>query len=353
MKPTRLLAPLSLLLSLSALALPPSTQWQEQVAPDEAEVFAGYAAEIQDLQEHNRKANQGTLRRGFHAKGHAGLRGELRVLPDLPEPARHGLFAQPGSYQALVRCSSGFPFVQSDRRPDVRGFAVKVLGVAGSTLDQDAQEGPVQDLVLINHPYLPIRDAHQIMAVARASKNIATLPLKLPRIFGVEGSARATKWAVTRLLHRVRSLATEDYFSTVPVKVGPYAARIRLTHRNARAPFVTGKDYLARELTERLRGEALRWDVELQFYVSPEATPIEDASQDWDQDEAPYLKVAELTLPPQDLSSPAGRALSARVEAGRFTPWQSLEAHRPLGNMMRARRAIYEASAAYRLGQGR
>ena len=38
----------------------------------------------------------------------------------------------------------------------------------------------------------------------------------------------------------------------------------------------------------------------------------------------------------------------SRCESIAFNPWHALPAHRPLGNMNRARREIYQAMAAFR-----
>ncbi len=55
----------------------------------------------------------------------------------------------------------------------------------------------------------------------------------------------------------------------------------------------------------------------------------------------PYVTVARLTLPQQDTQSKAGQALAVQIEAGVFDPWQALAAHRPLGDVMRARKVVY------------
>ena len=49
--------------------------------------------------------------------------------------------------------------------------------------------------------------------------------------------------------------------------------------------------------------------------------------------------MARLTLPRQDPAADA--ALAAEVEAAVFDPWQALAAHRPLGDVMRARKVVY------------
>src|SRR5207247_10918141 len=107
----------------------PATDWKEIVPEDEAARFERYAEEIRELQ--RARAREGKASRALHAKGQAGVLADFTVLPDLPEHARVGLFAAPASYRAYVRFSNGAGFRQSDAKPDVRGVAIKVVGVPG------------------------------------------------------------------------------------------------------------------------------------------------------------------------------------------------------------------------------
>lgn len=59
--------------------------------------------------------------------------------------------------------------------------------------------------------------------------------------------------------------------------------------------------------------------------------------------DAPLLKVGELRV-----RGPLQDDLSQQVNQLSFTPWHTTEDHRPLGNVMRARRVAYLASAALR-----
>ena len=56
---------------------------------------------------------------------------------------------------------------------------------------------------------------------------------------------------------------------------------------------------------------------------------------------APYLTVGVLTLPVQEAQTAAGEALATAIEAAAFDPWSALMAHRPLGEVMRARKVVY------------
>lgn len=51
--------------------------------------------------------------------------------------------------------------------------------------------------------------------------------------------------------------------------------------------------------------------------------------------------MARLTLLPQDERSPEGRELADAIEQAAFDPWKALAEHRPLGDVMRARKVVY------------
>ena len=74
-----------------AASAAPSTAWREVVEADEQMLIESFAREIEARQKEVATDTKGPLRRGFHAKLHAGLKAEFEVLPDLPEPARWGV----------------------------------------------------------------------------------------------------------------------------------------------------------------------------------------------------------------------------------------------------------------------
>ena len=79
----------------TAAPTPPSTAWREVVEADEQALFEGFAREIAARQKEVAGETGGPLRRGFHAKLHAGLMAEFQVLADLPAPARRGVLSAP------------------------------------------------------------------------------------------------------------------------------------------------------------------------------------------------------------------------------------------------------------------
>ena len=83
------------------------------------------------------------------------------------------------------------------------------------------------------------------------------------------------------------------------------------------------------------------YDLKLQFYIDDTSTPIEDPTRVWPVDQTPIVTVARLTVMPE---AAAGSDFAAEVEHASFDPWAALAEHRPLGEIMRSRKAAYFAS---------
>lgn len=302
--------------------------------------------------------------RGFHAKIHAGVMAEFKVLtdrPDVPGAARFGVFAQPGVYPALVRFSNGQSDLQPDTKPQPRGIALKLVGVPGGPEDRldEAQQAVTQDFLATSHSLTSIvRNVLQFFAVLAVTEGDGDLGL-LQRVGEVlkdpkEAVRIAIKLTQHVLLPRVDSMATEYFAGTAPIQCGPFAMKF-VMHPPVgvtAAGHENHEDYLHRELANRLRAGDVHFDFSVQFYVDPEHTPIEDTSIVWSEHIAELHKVAELRIPQCDIDSPQGKELTALVDQLSFFPWHGLKAHRPLGNVMRARRRAYPKSAEIRTALG-
>ena len=175
---------------------------------------------------------------------------------------------------------------------------------------------------------------------------LGLLPYLLKR-YGFGGGLRMLKKFAATFGKPFRGFAVEAFFSAAPIACGPYAVRVRLQPADAGLPPIQGTAW-AQDIADRLRRGPLGYQLQLQFFVDEASTPIEDASVDWPESVAPYLTVARLTLPQQDVDSAAGLALAERIEATVFDPWAALAEHRPLGDVMRARRVVYFESQKQR-----
>lgn len=318
----------------------PSTAWRERVAPAEAarhEAAARLFAQIQQ-----RKSARWGNGRTLHRKQLTAARGTLNVLPGLPAHAAQGLFALAGPHEVWLRLSNGGFDRAPDHLPDIRGFALRVFGVSGESA---LGNGPAksQDFTLINQEAFSTPDSVEFIDFAEAASSGNGALLKfLVRRYGVVGAVRQLAKAAKIFGRPFSGFATETFCSVLPMACGPYAARVRVVPDAANGAARPGaKSGWAKDFSERLARGPLCWDMQLQFFTDEAVTPIEDATVNWP---TPWLTVARLELPQQDTQSEAGQAFAAQVEATAIDPWQAMAAHRPLGEVQRARRAVYFAS---------
>lgn len=323
----------------------PSTDWKEQISPGEAARFEAHAAFLATLQQ--KHARGSSKARALHAKGTGGLEAQLTVLGDLPEHARVGLFAAPKTYRTYVRFSNGDPAVRRDRTADVRGLAIKVVGVGGKKLIPGLEDAPTQDFLLIQSAATPFKDTDEFIGFVRAMQVPA---LALPRIVALLGFSRTLKLLKglkTGTGAPVPSLATLRYHTALPLRFGACAVKLDALPKT---PFVAGPtpESLGAELSARLERGPVEFDLRAQFFVDERRTPIEDASVAWPEDLAPFTTLARLTIPQQKADSERGRKLADFVERLSFDPWHAQEELRPLGNMMRGRNVAYRVSTQAR-----
>ncbi len=321
-------------------AMTPGTGWKEQITADEARRFAEYGQVFAEIQ--SRKSKKYGPGRALHRKQLTAAHGTLEIAADLPEFARQGIFSAAGKFRVQVRLSNGGFDAAPDRVPDIRGFALRILGVKG---DSALGNGPAksQDFLLINQESFAFPKSDEFVAFAQAASNGhgALLGFLFKR-YGLFGApARLVKMAKA-MGRAFGGFAVEQLFSAVPIANGAYAVRVRLVPdaANGIADPAARNDWGA-DFSRRLAKKQLAWDLQLQPFVSESLTPVEDASVSWP---SPYTSVARLTLPIQDTGSAEGQALAKEVAAGVFDPWQGLAAHRPLGDVQRARKVVYFAS---------
>jgi hypothetical protein len=318
----------------------PSTEWRERVASDEATRFAGYAERFVEMQK--RKSAKYGNGRALHRKQLLALHGTFEVLSDLPAYARHGLFARPLKYDAWVRLSNGGADRAPDATPDVRGFAIKVRGVSGPGALGSATEA--QDFLLINQEKFAFPKSEEFVGlVMAAGKGKGALLKYLTGRYGWLGALKLMAKFAASMGRKFTGFATEPMYSAAPIACGPYAARVRLLPARDQ-PLPDASDSWAADMVRQLAAGPLVHELQLQFFVDERRTPIEDASINWNEGVAPYVSVARLSIPPQPLEGAAAAAFAKEVEQAVFDPWDALAEHRPLGDVMRARKVVYFAS---------
>ena len=325
--------------------------WSERVTPDESARFERMAAQLRAIQ-HKRNAG-GPPRRGLHAKAVAAATGTLTPAADLPAWAAVGVFAQPEPVRALVRFSNGSGAAQADPVPDVRGLAVKLVGVPGKKLIPGLQDAMTQDFLAILTQTMPFEtpDAFVGLVRALAGPKILALP-RLILALGLKNFGPTLKTLQAGLARPVPSLAEVPFYTPTPIRWGDAAVKFMFEPLPSPAPSglvqADHPERLGLDLAARLRAGPLAWAMKVQPWVDEARTPIEDVRVLWDPAVSLWVTVARLELPQQDLSSPAAQDRAARVERLSFDPWHAPEAFRPLGAMMRARGPAYRESVLER-----
>ena len=329
----------------------------ESVLEDEGAMIAECVAIVQEvMQEKARRSEKPD--RAVHTKGHALLSGTLQVSEALPEELRQGLFAQPATYPVIARLSSALPEMGPDRISTARGFSLKVREVEETKQDSSRE----QDFLLVNTPAFFVSDLRGMMPLLRLLPAVAERFKGLkrgvsPLLQGAEQLAEHLGYKPTGLLAVIgqppNHPLADTYYSQVPLLYGRYMAKVALAPVSQELRALEGRrldlgadeDCLRHAVADFFRAHGGIWELRVQLCRNQETMPIEDAAVVWPETESPYLPVARLTFPPQ----PAWDANSlAHEQAVAFSPWNCLQAHRPLGSIMRARKEAYRYAAACR-----
>jgi len=318
----------------------------------EAAQFATFADRIKRVQLQIKKREHAPfIRRAFHAKIHAGITdhvgiadAQFCILPDISEDLQIGIFQPSATYQATVRFSSASGAIQADATPDLRGVALRV----------STDQGNFLDFLMTDAPASHARDARQFMvgAESMASRWKISSLLKL-----LVGLGLAETWRMLQALmkesRKIDSLATDQFWSRAPYRFGPFAVKFTLQPSGsapARSAAV-GESYLKQDFIERLLRGPITFDFKVQRYVDEAKTPIEDGTVEWKESDAPFEAIAQLVIPQQDLRAASAKEAEILVDNLDFNPWNTTDEFRPLGNLNRARRTVYQASADYRSGR--
>jgi hypothetical protein len=292
-------------------------------------------------------------RRDAHPKHHACVEAAFAVSAQVPEALRHGVFAEPRRYSALIRFSNGAPRVQHDRRRDARGMAIKLLGVTPPAGAPSAT--PVtQDFVLSSDPAFFVRNAADyVLFAAAAADTTAAASTRVLRALHFFFGGPPSRWRTRELRKVLRAFIRVDnplgvrYWSQTPYRLGPHAVKYSARPLTPAAVPAsrTPPDFLRQVMAAQLdRGEA-RFEFLVQRFVDDRRTPIDDPTVDWKESVAPFEAVAEIHIPSQVVTDPAKLALAENLS---FTPWHALPEHTPLGAINRIRQRVYDTISALR-----
>ena len=352
-------------------SLAPTALGVEDVAADEA----GYIQQLQDLTIDIMKMNQKKMGapnpvRDVHTKTNGCVNGMFEIDPNLDSSLHTGVF-QPGArYPVIIRMSPGAPGIIPDNGVTTRGLAMKLLQV-DAVLDKyqvPTEErswllpqfaGLQQDFTFLNAEQFIIKDLSRYIIFTKELAKGNPLPAFInPNPFHPIFQPRELKLFTDEATQKVANLLGISYFGQLPYKFKDTAFKYRMDPCPSQKPLPTmntkDPDYLRKAMTETLKGTTVCYAFSIILQKDANIQPIEDTTIAWpssDKDIAAHkptanrTEVGRLTIPPQDFSSDA---VEQRCERLSFNPWNGLAAHKPLGNMSRARKAVYLAGAANR-----
>lgn len=333
----------------------------ETLEKDEAETTEGLIETLRQIAEKTYE-DEGRALRGVHAKSHGVVRARLEI-PQLPPILAQGLFARPGVYEAIIRLSTAPGDLLDDNISTPRGLALKVFGVEGPRL-AGAEDASTQDFVMVNGKAFLSPSAKHFLA------NLKLLAATTDRVEGLKKVLSAALQGVESLVEKaggesaaIKGLGGhpkthplgESYFSAAPLRFGDYVGKIGLKPVSPDLTALTDApvdlngrpDGLREAVREHFRVHGGTWELCVQLRTNAETMPIENAHEAWPEDESPYVPIARLIVEPQDAWD--AERTPRQDEALAFSPWHGLAAHQPLGSIMRVRKAVYQASQAFRL----
>ena len=329
--------------------------------PGEDKVFDEIAAAMRHISEtmHDRARHAA---RAVHAKSHGLLKGELEVYDGLPEPLSQGLFRRSASYPVIMRFSTNPGDMLPDSISTPRGLAVKVIGIQGERMLPGHEKEVTQDFVFVNAKAFPVPDAAGFLKQLRVLEKHATDSETLKQ--AVSTTARVAESALEAVGlksatlkgfgHPQTHILGETYCSVAALRYEDYVAKICIAPASENLKALLNKHLEIGDNYSALRDAVVEffgtntaeWEVRVQLCTDVKKMPIEDASVEWDEKQSPYVPVARITVKPQHAYSPERRVCVDEVMS--FSPWHGLTAHRPLGNVMRARKKSYEGSSRFR-----
>lgn len=305
-------------------------------SPDDAALVSEFIEFLKAAS--SKRYPSGTMKRFNQGRQTAFVQAEFVVPGGLPDAHRVGLFAAPKTYAAWIRFANAAS--DSDRDRDIRGMSIQVCGVEGVNLTSG---NTTQDFVLNSHPVMVAANARDFLELLKANE--------------AGGFRRVLYFLTHPTSARIGAAARQNptchldipYWSTTPYAFGQdrivkYAVR-PTSRRRSTKPVVMTDAYLTDAMRAHLAKDEATFDFLIQFHADERKTPIEDATVEWKEGDAPYHRVATVRIPSQPIDD---GARIAQGEQTAFNPWHCLTDHRPLGGMNLARREIYRAMADFR-----
>jgi hypothetical protein len=270
----------------------------EKVPADEESLIQDMAFILQEKM--SKDYPEGQIKRDAHPKNLACLQAEFIVEPNIPAEMKMGIFASPGTYPAWIRISSSSGKIQSDKVKDVRGFAIKIMGVKGERFQEQNEEKETQDFILMSHPVMPL-------GTVKLFHDAVYYSIKWPPFVFRSRLVLSGNFHILNELRKARQNQTSPldirYWSTTPYLCGAdHSVKYSLvpaSRLKSTLPPILTDNYLTENMEKHLATDEAIFDFMIQVQKDPVRMPVEDAGVEWSENESPFIKVATLRIPPQ------------------------------------------------------
>ncbi|WP_201617932.1 catalase family protein [Psychrobacter urativorans] len=307
--------------------------------------------------------------RDAHAKGYCALKAKFEILDDIPKEYAQGFYAKAGVHDAVIRFSNGAPKVDADIKLGLaQGLAIKVFDVPGKKLAPGEENSTTFDYNLIN---FPVFFCNRIEDYAYISKLFLQMGDYLAK-----GKLGEAKFAFDWLTNHSSKLPSKESFKTLAaiskfakiepkntllysfysqgaVRHGDYMAKIRVKPTKKaskkvtrRTPDLASKSEAIQPLIiNEIREHDYMFEVQIQLCRNLKQQPIDELTKEWKESDAPFVTVARLTIPCQDVPDDGNFEIMENLS---FTPFRCLEANRPIGNIQQSRLKAYQVASKTR-----
>lgn len=275
-------------------------------------------------------------------KPHGVAHGVFKVKDKLDKHLRHGLFAKGKEYPVWARFSS-------DTLPTLADFKT-TIGIGLKLFDTPTPkvfglpDETTSDFIMQNMDVFFVDTAKDMCQFTKAGVvdgDYGPYLKKHPK----------TAKILDEMAKPVGSVLASPYWGILPFSLGKsqyvkykLEPTIKVTPPDS-AP--VDPTYLARDMEKRLAKKAVSFKFMIQLRTSPKTMPLDEATVPWCEKESPYIHVADVTFPVQDISE---RNQMTYGENLSFNIWRVPKDNAPAkeNSIAQARKVVYAASAEQR-----
>ncbi|MFZ6732978.1 LodA/GoxA family CTQ-dependent oxidase [Undibacterium sp. Ji42W] len=307
--------------------IPPCFDQANQAPERLTELFVGIA------QGNRIRLGQRPAERAVFRKLHGVASARLVMEKKIPAKLKVGVFAHE-SLDAWVRFSSDTTPTSPDLYSTL-GIGIKLFGVPGPKALGD--DGDTADFIMQNFPVFFVDNAKEMVEFTYAGVVAQDYPGYLKRhpktaklldqMEKVEGSTLTTTyWAILPFQSGKKEYVKYRLEPVIPPENVPNDER----------------DYLAVDMCNRLAKREYQFRFMVQLRTNPKTMPLDEATVEWPEAESPFVQVATLILPQQDISV---RGQSEYGQGLAFNIWRVPPEQAPVGSIAEARKVVYAAGA--------